>query len=142
MHDVDNACGLKVANTKGESWTCYGDTRLFEDANKENCRRLKVALQVSVDEVYEAFTNRTIPSTNSFKVFDHIPTFESALSSENPLPMFLEKDNALYVRRDVWTPRFGAEFFIDDGKFVKKHIVHSWNEIYDAAGAFWKKALC
>ena len=34
MHDEDSRNGLKVWNKAGESWTAYGDKRLFDDISK------------------------------------------------------------------------------------------------------------
>ena len=53
MHDEDS---LHARNPLGESWVVYGNSRLLEDANKQNLKEYYAALTVSTNEVFEAWS--------------------------------------------------------------------------------------
>lgn len=58
MHDEDCHQGLLVHNKRGDTWTAYGDKRLFDDVAKDNLRLVREAVQTSIDEVYNAFVRK------------------------------------------------------------------------------------
>lgn len=102
MHDEDNAVGLKVCNAAGEWWEAYGDAKLFEDCNKENCRRLLACLQASADEVFSAFRSGQVESNvTNFAAFKHTPVPESAFSDKNHAALFKEVDGKAFIRKDL-----------------------------------------
>ncbi|OOQ83079.1 hypothetical protein PEBR_38554 [Penicillium brasilianum] len=80
MHDNDSATGLLVQNKKGEQWIAYGDKQFVENWDAVNHARVTHAVQVSVDEVYEAFKTTTEKHPSSFEVLDLIP--QPMLSAE------------------------------------------------------------
>ena len=57
MHDEDNKYGLRVTNVRGDKWIAYGDGMLLKEKSKGNLKIAAEAVQKSVDQVYEAYTN-------------------------------------------------------------------------------------
>ena len=78
MHGEDNAKGVYVSNKFCENssdpncsrWTAYGDHRLFDKEDKENLEIAKMALQKSVDEVWESYNNKKVVES---VVLNYIP---------------------------------------------------------------------
>ena len=104
MHEEDNALGLKVSNRKGETWKAYGDKRLFEPENSDNCSRFHNALQASADEVFECYRLRKIVQENpgEYAVWYHTPVPNSWENfKENHSPLFTE---SLRIRKDISRP--------------------------------------
>ena len=59
MHDEDNKYGLRVTNLRGDKWIAYGDGMLLEGKSRDNLRIVVKAVQISVDQVYEAYSYPT-----------------------------------------------------------------------------------
>ena len=59
MHDEDGKFGLRVTNVRGDKWTSYGDGILLHEKSKDNLKLVIEAVQLSVDQVYEAYRNPT-----------------------------------------------------------------------------------
>ena len=74
MHDEDCAIGLSVRNPGGEWWTCYGDKRALDEVAADNLKRCVAAVQASADEIYTAYTSKTIPSSSNYKAWTIAPT--------------------------------------------------------------------
>jgi hypothetical protein len=106
MHDEDCAIGLSVQNTKGETWTIYGDKRVLDVEDSENKTRCLAAVQASADEIYDAWKTKQKPAT--YKAWSHAPTLESAAAHQVLAPLFrvnnqiLERRKTIKDRRD-WT---------------------------------------
>ena len=66
MHDEDCAIGLSVRNPGGEWWTCYGDKRALDEVAADNLKRCVAAVQASANEIYAAYTSKTIPSPSNY----------------------------------------------------------------------------
>lgn len=98
MHDEDCAIGLSVKNTSGETWACYGDKRALDEVDADNVKRCVAAVQASADEIYAAYTSKTIPSSSSYKAWTIAPTLESALGTQTLGPLFKYKDS---TQKDV-----------------------------------------
>lgn len=95
MHDEDSALGLDVRNAEGDAWTCYGDDYLFDECGRDTLRLCVKAMQRSADEVYAAFTNRTVAPPAAFAALRLVPTIESAMSDSQRLaPLFKLADPA------------------------------------------------
>ena len=92
MHDEDNAIGLLVENPSGESWMCYGDKRALDKVAADNLKRCVAAVQASADEVYAAYTTKTVPSPDAYKAWAIAPTLESAHRLQELAPLFKYKD--------------------------------------------------
>ncbi|KEP48958.1 phosphatidylcholine-hydrolyzing phospholipase C [Rhizoctonia solani 123E] len=102
MHDEDNAIGLSVNNSLGQSWTCYGDKRALDVEDEENLKYCVAAVQASADEVYTAYISKTTPEPSSYKAWTIAPTLESALGPQTLAPLFKYQDNMKDIdRRDV-----------------------------------------
>ena len=91
MHDEDNELGLEVSNEAGENWRAYGDRKLFDHENEKNMQQCLLALNISVDEVYKAWSTRTLVEVESFGAWKYAPTLASAQSCRNHPPMY-DKD--------------------------------------------------
>ncbi|KAI1456392.1 hypothetical protein F4805DRAFT_230054 [Annulohypoxylon moriforme] len=87
MHDEDNAIGLSVRNPAGETWTAYGDKRGLDLENDENKKRCIKALQVSADEIYDAWKSKSKPSKSNYGAWAHAPTLESARGQQTLAPL-------------------------------------------------------
>ena len=100
MHDEDSALGLKVANAKGESWTCYGDSYLFDSDKFENKNRCVSAVEASAAEIYRAWDKQDASVVNSLKyaALELVPTIESANGPQDVAPLFRVKDGILQRR--------------------------------------------
>ncbi|KAL1745430.1 fungal fucose-specific lectin-domain-containing protein [Schizophyllum fasciatum] len=92
MHDEDCAIGLAVKNPAGESWTCYGDKRALDKAGEENIGRTVAAVQASADEIYAAYTSKTIVPSSAYKAWTIAPTLDSAFGIQELAPLFKYKD--------------------------------------------------
>ena len=93
MHDEDNAIGLEVSNPSGkETWHMYGDKRLLDEEDKENLAFCGQAIQMSADEIYDAWKTGNVPKVESFGVWNIAPTLESAREPQTLAPLFGFKD--------------------------------------------------
>ena len=83
MHDEDGKFGLRVTNVRGDKWTSYGDGILLHEKSKDNLRLVIDAVQLSVDQVYEAYRNpsKTLETT---VVTDLIPFVDQEEKNTNP----------------------------------------------------------
>jgi hypothetical protein len=73
MHNEDNRLGVVVRDASGQAWRAYGDDFYFSKQNLENRRRLKETLQLSADEVYQAFMRGEDTDPASQQLLQHIP---------------------------------------------------------------------
>ncbi|KAG5205999.1 Phosphatidylcholine-hydrolyzing phospholipase C [Trichophyton interdigitale] len=133
MHDEDSCIGLKVSNQNGDSWTAYGDSRLFDDVSKRHREIFIKAQQASVDEIFQAWRHKIVPPT--FKAWKYAPTIESALSPHQPLaPLFVmstgeDKKPVLLRRRNV-SDRKTRDYISDwtyTGTVIKCRWSGRWN---------------
>ncbi|EGD84193.2 hypothetical protein H112_07881 [Trichophyton rubrum D6] len=133
MHDEDSCIGLKVSNQNGDSWTAYGDSRLFDDVSKRHREIFIKAQQASVDEIFQAWRYKIVPPT--FKAWKYAPTIESALSPHQPLaPLFVmstgeDKKPVLLRRRNV-SDRKTKDYISDwtyTGTVIKCRWSGRWN---------------
>ncbi|KAF2154525.1 hypothetical protein K461DRAFT_284915 [Myriangium duriaei CBS 260.36] len=89
MHDEDNSIGLSVNNSMGQVWTMYGDKRLLDKANQVNRQMALQAVQVSANEIYQAWLTRTIPNPADFGAWKIAPTLASCEDENQALaPLF------------------------------------------------------
>ncbi|MCJ1354020.1 MAG: hypothetical protein MMC33_004007 [Icmadophila ericetorum] len=102
MHDEDNALGLTVSNPAGKTWKAYGDKRLFEKDNEENCEYMRRALQASANEIFKVYkSKKVIEDTAIFAAWKHAPTLESLYRNGNHSPMWKTDNGKLLVRDRV-----------------------------------------
>ena len=111
MHDEDNALGLWVTNARGDRWKAYGDKKLFEKDNAQNAAFMQQALQASVDEVYQAYVTKIVPSdVNQFAAWKITPN----VANGNHSPLFLPDGR---YRKDWKNPR--STQYNDPNAYVK-----------------------
>ena len=84
MHDEDNKYGLRVTNLRGDKWIAYGDGMLLEGKSRDNLRIVVKAVQISVDQVYEAYRNPT-KALDSSVVTELIPFIDIEETKNAPL---------------------------------------------------------
>lgn len=56
MHNEEDVYGLHVHNKRGDVWIAYGDRSYFNDNNSQNAALTLEALQISANEVFNAYT--------------------------------------------------------------------------------------
>ena len=98
MHDEDGEFGLRVTNVRGDKWTAYGDGTLLHEKSKDNLKLVTEAVQLSVDQVYEAYRNPT-KTLETTVVTDLIPFVDQ--EEKNTHPLFQVKDGKLCRRSSV-----------------------------------------
>jgi hypothetical protein len=104
MHDEDNAISLSVENPAGEAWTAYGDGRGLDVADSENKKRCLEALQVSANEVYNAWKTKTKPSKPNHGAWVHAPTLKSSQGPQTLAPLVKDgKRRATITDRRDWS---------------------------------------
>ena len=84
MHDEDGKFGLRVTNVRGDKWISYGDGILLHEKSKDNLKLVIEAVQLSVDQVYEAYRNPT-KTLETNVVTDLIPFVDQEEKNTNPL---------------------------------------------------------
>ena len=84
MHDEDGKFGLRVTNVRGDKWISYGDGILLHEKRKDNLKLAIEAVQLSVDQVYEAYRNPT-KTLETTVVTDLIPFIDQEEKNTNPL---------------------------------------------------------
>lgn len=102
MHDEDNKFGLWVTNKLGDKWVAYGDARYRDSLNAANRVVMKAALQRSMDNVWEAYEERS--EVTPSKVLDYLPTPAGGVTGDqNWTPLFLwnHANNILDRRREL-----------------------------------------
>lgn len=103
MHDEDNSIGLRVKNSFGTEWTCYGDKRLLDKVDSENAKQCLLALQASVDEIYEAWQSTQSPDPKDYAALRYAPLVDS---SQALAPLFLPDGQRRSSIRDRRTHEF------------------------------------
>ncbi|KUJ09141.1 uncharacterized protein LY89DRAFT_788535 [Mollisia scopiformis] len=99
MHDEDNAIGLSVKNPAGEAWIAYGDKRGMDRQNNDNKKHYVKALQVSANEIYSAWKNKTKLSPPMYGAWAHAPTLESARAPQILAPLFRDSERRKNMER-------------------------------------------
>ena len=88
MHDEDNAIGIAVTNPSGQSWIAFGDKRALDEVDAENRKRCVATVQLSANEVYDAYKTKHIPAPTGYKAWTQAPTLDSARSTQTLTPLF------------------------------------------------------
>jgi hypothetical protein len=107
MHDEDSKYGLKVSNRAGDKWTAYGDKRYFDSVNRPNKIVVDRAIQVSVTEIFQAFTKNPKPiDPDDFGALRLAPNLDELHDHHgNPLknfvPMFVVENGKVKCRTDL-----------------------------------------
>ena len=60
MHNEECVYGLHVHNQRGDHWIAYGDGHYLDAKDSDNLMLMRNALQLSVDDVYQAFSKAQV----------------------------------------------------------------------------------
>lgn len=106
MHNEENKYGIHVTNDLGDQWVVYGDYSYFNPFNQTNQQMLLKALQLSADELFDAYQTGIIPAKSA--VLQMIPHAQQ-INDDNNLdivPMFYwdNKSKQLFRRTDISNP--------------------------------------
>jgi hypothetical protein len=83
QHQKDGDEGLEVEDGSGDCWKAYGDGNFFSTKNEKNKQKAIQAVQASVDEVYQSYSDPN--SANFNRVYQkNIPEVKSS----NPKPLY------------------------------------------------------
>ena len=77
MHDEEASAGLWVSNQLGERWVVYGDKELSSAKSYENVDQAGAALQLGVDEVWEAFQTGVQCSVDTYQALKKVIVIDS-----------------------------------------------------------------
>lgn len=101
MHDEDNHNGLWVSNGRGDQWIAHGGARYGDPENAANRAMLALAMQASINDVFQAFLHQRVPAHPSSLDFtpvldfdphdrqNHAPLFTATASSPSRTPTIL-----------------------------------------------------
>lgn len=73
MHNEDGDFGLIVTNSTGKYWMAYGDDYYFSPENKAYRQLIKQILQLSADEIYDAYQFGYDPDPHSDSLYMLMP---------------------------------------------------------------------
>lgn len=100
MHDEDSAIGLDVTNQRGDAWRCIGDDYLDDVPAGVETKRLCIeAIQISADEVYDAFTSKKVIPKELFGALKLVP---SVNPTQELAPLFRKNTYGEIERRGSW----------------------------------------
>lgn len=105
MHDEDCLWGLNVTSATQNAWRAYGDKRYFDTVDLANKALVDIAVQESVDEVFQAFETGVVPDPAAYRALARIPNLAQASNrtgaqaAGNVSPLFAW-DGATVVRRN------------------------------------------
>ncbi|MBY5558822.1 hypothetical protein J0664_32935 (plasmid) [Rhizobium leguminosarum] len=94
MHDEDCKFGLDVQTSDDppDTWRAYGDRRYFDTIDVGNRNRVGSTVQASADEVWEAYSSGTAPSSADYSALTSIPDLFVVQTDPNRLnyaPLFI-----------------------------------------------------
>jgi hypothetical protein len=107
MHDEDSLWGLNVTDANAHAWRAYGDKRYFDTVDLANKVLVDVAVQDSVDEVFNAFSTGTVPQPADYLALTRIANltaaqnYPGAQAAGNISPMFAWDGSTTLRRNDV-----------------------------------------
>lgn len=101
MHNEESAHGLHVHNDRGDRWIAYGDGQSLNPKNKDNLMIMQEALQLSADDVYEAFSKSQVATNFSQLSLIPIPDENGPNGTLDIAPMFYWDEKAELLMRRV-----------------------------------------
>jgi len=101
MHDEESESGLRVHNTRGDHWAAFGDKHYFDDNSARHREMLREALQVSADEVNEAYINGMRRISSEVTRIIPLADSEGSKIGDDIAPMFYwDEEESKLMRRD------------------------------------------
>ncbi len=113
MHDEDSLLGLSIKNIDGNSWYGYGDNELLKDKSEKHREMIISAVQLSLDEVSEAFYFKRSYNLKQFAALRKVPLIEymlpdysDHLNIKDHYALFLrhQAQNKVYRRKYLHQP--------------------------------------
>ncbi|MFW9080726.1 phospholipase [Pseudomonas sp. P2757] len=107
MHDEDSKFGLIVENEMGHTWRAYGDKRYADTLDSRNREIVQLALQASVNEVFDVFkTGGVNIDTSKYAALKFIPKLallKKGVDTKNFPPLFYcdNGSETIYCRRVI-----------------------------------------
>lgn len=99
MHDEDSA-GISVHDAQYNHWQAYGDGYYFEVNSAEHNRRLISALQLSADEVFEAYQSGSVIESDAVSNMLPIPDEMDDICKSDTTQLFrVDPNNQKLLRR-------------------------------------------
>ena len=101
MHDEESAYGLHVYNQLGDHWIAYGDQYYLDPRNQDNRVIMQKAMQLSVDEVSDAYFKRQDQFSHPQLDLIPIPSTLGNDLGQDIAPMFYwDSQNEQLMRRE------------------------------------------
>ena len=110
MHNEDNLYGVQLTNARGDHWTAYGDTKYLDSANAQNKKIIGEAVQMSINEITQAFKTGTEIKPENYSAMQLLPNLDQLddylhyVDSKNKsVPMFVwdAKSNDVLRRKNL-----------------------------------------
>lgn len=102
MHDEDSTFGLTLSNAQGDHWHAYGDKRYFDSVDHRNRQWVKLAVQRSADEVFDAYQGNSLPAPSDYAALKVLPDLDAAKhQAANFSPLFVMQGDKVLRRSDV-----------------------------------------
>jgi hypothetical protein len=126
LHDEDSHFGLNVQNEKGERWRCYGDERYGDPENKRNRELCEAAVQLSIQEIYQAYQNKDgTPVYGALKLAPDLAKARDRSTNADHRVLFFFDSAGLQRRQDVNNLKDNHYAWCSDGLttvgFLKLH---------------------
>lgn len=106
MHTEENHFGLHMHNLRGDHWLALGDRHYYDLNNKTNIKIIQEALQDSANEIFAAYKDGVIPSSDPVSDIIPIPdeVGNAGLIDISPLFYWDAASRTLYRRMDTANP--------------------------------------
>lgn len=103
MHTEENYYGLHVHNLLGNHWQAYGDRSYLNQKNSESRAILDKAMQISADQIYDAYQTGKLQDDQVVNNYIPIPdeVDNHAVQDISPLFYWDESTHTLMRRSDV-----------------------------------------
>jgi hypothetical protein len=107
MHSEENHFGLHMHNLRGDRWTAYGDRHYYDLNNKTNVNIMQDALQDSANEIFAAYKDGALPSSDPVSEAIPIPDEIGNAGTIDIAPLFYwdAASRILYRRMDTANPQ-------------------------------------
>jgi hypothetical protein len=102
VHDEDSRYGLNVENERGDRWQGYGDNRYLNSENQKNRQLCEEAVQVSIQEIYQAYQNKNgAPVYGALKLIPNLTKARDWRTNPDSRVLLYFEGDKLFERKDV-----------------------------------------